>query len=505
MSSLPRSTPPDQGLSAVALERFVAALDASDQEMHTVMVLRHGHVVLEREWAPYRLADRHLLFSVSKSFTSMAIGLVVDAGLLSLDDQVISFFSGDDLPGKISDNLAALRVEHLLTMTTGHDKDTVDRLGRTGRMVQGFFALEVEHPPGAPFVYNSGATYILSAIVQKVTGEKLVDYLRPRLFEPLGATEAVWDSSDEGITLGGWGLSLSTESLAHFGQFLLQRGEWQGRQLVPAAWIDAATAGQVDNSNQDNPDWQQGYGYQFWRSRHNAYRGDGAFGQYCLILPEHDTAVILTSASPDMQATMDIIWQHLLPALQSTDAPGEAAPGAAVPGQAGLGAAVPGQAGLGADRTARDGGPGQRLGELRIPPPAGPAPAGGDGRRYRFARNHVGLTEVRLDEDGTGTFTFVRQTTLERSGGDPGPAQSGAQQVVFAPGDWQEHAYTLVDPAQRMVTSAYGDGDAFVATLRLLETPFALTFRCRPSGDRLVVDLTVNVAFGITNDTFESL
>ncbi|MGC4944340.1 serine hydrolase domain-containing protein [Kribbella sp. DT2] len=456
--TLPRSTPADQGLSSEGLDGFVAALDASKQELHTLIVLRRGHVVLEREWSPYRLADRHLLFSVSKSFTSTAVGLAVEAGLLSVDDKVVSFFSGDDLPDKISDNLAAMEVRHLLTMSTGHSADTVDRLGRTGRMVQGFFQLDVENAPGAPFVYNSGATYILSAIVQKVTGEKLTEYLRPRLFEPLGITEAIWETSDEGINMGGWGLSLNTHSLAAFAQLLVQRGEWEGKQLVPAAWIDAATSAQVDNSNQDNPDWKQGYGYQFWRGRHNSYRGDGAFGQYVLVLPDHDSAVLITSASPDMQATMNVIWDHLLPVLEGKEVSG----------------------------TAKE--------SLEILPPAGPAPAAGDGQTYTFATNDHGLSAVRLDADGGGTFTLDAAR----------PGESGTQEITFAPGDWTEQPYTLRDPAQRMVTSAYGDGETFVATARLLEAPFVMTLRCRVVDGRLSVGVNYNVGFGTTDETLVS-
>jgi len=288
VSRLPRSTPEAQGLITAALDSFVAALDAAEPEIQTVMLLRHGQVVLEEAWAPYRLDDRHLLFSVSKSFTSTGVGLAIDAGLLSLDDQVISFFDADELPETVSDNLAAMKVRHLLTMTTGHSKDTVDALSRDRRMVKIFLGLDVEHEPGTVFVYNSGATYMLSAILQRLTGERLLDYLRPRLFEPLGATEATWQVSREGITVGGWGLSINTESLAAFGQLLLQHGEWQGKQLVPAEWFEAATSKQVPNDTEENPDWKQGYGFQFWRGRHNTYRGDGAFGQFCLVFPDYD-------------------------------------------------------------------------------------------------------------------------------------------------------------------------------------------------------------------------
>ncbi|WP_238152761.1 serine hydrolase domain-containing protein [Kribbella speibonae] len=461
MSRLPRSTPEAQGLSAAALDSFVGALDAGQPEIQTVMLVRHGHVVLEETWAPYRLEDRHLLFSVSKSFTSTGIGLAVDAGLLSLDDQVISFFDEDDLPETVSDNLAAMQVRHLLTMTTGHSQDTVERLSRDRRMVKIFLGLEVEHEPGTVFVYNSGATYMLSAILQRLTGENLLDYLRPRLFEPLGATEATWQLSKEGIVVGGWGLSLNTESLACFGQLLLQHGEWNGEQVVPAEWFEAATSKQVPNDNETNPDWKQGYGFQFWRGRHNTYRGDGAFGQFILVFPEYDAVLITTSATGDMQAILNTAWDYLLPALEGKEVP-EA----------------------------------QRPERLELAPPSGPAPAPGNGQTYRFAAdNPTGLTAVRLDPDGTGTFSF-RDFSDGR-----------LHELVCAPGPWREQtARGATDDAgpetsERVVTSAYGDGDAFVATFRWVETPFVATLTCRTEGDTLTIDGQLNVSFGPTEFT----
>jgi CubicO group peptidase (beta-lactamase class C family) len=465
MSSLPRSAPEDQGLSAAALDAFVAALDSSAQEIQTVMLLRHGHVVLEEQWSPYRLTDPHMLFSVSKSFTSTAVGLAIDAGLLSLDDKVVSFFGPDELPETISDNLAAMTVRHLITMTTGHAKDTVDSLARDRRMVKIFLGLPVEHEPGTFFAYNSGATYLLSAILQRLTGETLLDYLRPRLFEPLGASEATWQLSKEGITTGGWGLSLNTESLANFGQLLLQRGLWEGKQLVPAEWFEAATSRQVPNDNEVNPDWTQGYGFQFWRGRHDTYRGDGAFGQFCLIFPAYDAALIITSATTDMQAVLNTVWDHLLPALEGKSVT-----------------------------------PVERPAVLELAPPSGPAPAAGNGRTYRFGPNEAGLEAVRLDADGTGTFTF--------GGLDP---SAPVLEVVCGPGDWQEYRSAGVlagaDPepvGQRLVTSAYADGDTFVATIRFLETPFVLTLACRPPADTLTIDVTQNVSFGPTSFTLQS-
>lgn len=464
VSRLPRSTPEAQGLSAAALDSFVGALDAGEPEIQTVMLLRHGQVVLEEAWAPYRLDDPHLLFSVSKSFTSTGVGLAIDAGLLSLDDPVISFFDAEELPETVSDNLAAMKIRHLLTMTTGHSQDTVEALSRDRRMVKIFLGLEVAHEPGTVFVYNSGATYMLSAILQRLTGERLLDYLRPRLFEPLGATEATWQVSKEGITTGGWGLSINTESLACFGQLLLQHGEWQGKQLVPAEWYEAATSKQVPNDTEENPDWKQGYGFQFWRSRHNTYRGDGAFGQFCLVFPEYDAALIVTSATTDMQAILNTVWEFLLPALEGKEVPTVARPA-----------------------------------RLELLPPTGSAPSGGDGRTYQFSgENDAGLTAVRLDADGTGVFTF-----REFGGG-------ASHDIVCGPGEWREQS-TLgslydasLEAGNRIVTSAYGDGDAFVATLRWVETPFVATFTCRVTGDSMTVDGELNVSFGPTEFTLTS-
>lgn len=464
VSSLPRSTPDDQGLSAAAIDAFVAALDASEQEFQTVMLLRHGHVVLEAEWTPYRLTDPHLLYSVSKSFTSTAIGLAVDAGLLTIEDKVVSFFGPEDLPETISDNLAAMSVRHLLTMSTGHSEDTVQRMTRDDRMVQTFLGLEVEHEPGAPFVYNSGATYLLSAILQRVTGETLLDYLQSRLLGPLGITEASWGSSQEGITFGGWGLSLSTESMAKFGQLVLQHGVWEGEQLVPAEWIAAATSKQVSNEVWDNPDSRQGYGFQFWRGRHNTYRADGAFGQFILGIPDHDAVLIVTSAATDMQAELDLIWEHLLPALEGKELPVVARPE-----------------------------------RLEIPAPTGPAAQGGDGKTYTFGENPGFLQSVRWDADGSAFLTFFqfRQAKAEDNG------------YVFGPGDWHEQPGLASDSdvdgtEHQVLTHAYGDGDALVATIRWLAGPHAAEFRCRIADGRMTVDGRLNVSFAPTEFTVTS-
>ncbi len=316
LTALPRSTPAAQGIDPTAILAFIEAVDSHIHHLHSLMLLRHGQVVAEGWWHPYAPESPHMLFSLSKSFTSTAVGLAVEEGFLSVDDRVIDFFP-DDLPDQVSENLAAMRVRHLLAMYTGHSTDTTEALWQRqdGDWVAAFLAQPVTHTPGTHFLYNSGATYMLSAIVQKLTGQTLVDYLTPRLFAPLGIETPTWESCPRGINVGGWGLNIRTEDIARFGQLYLQKGEWHGQQLLPAAWVDEATMAHSDNSRNENTDWAQGYGYQFWRCRHNAYRGDGAFGQFCVIMPEQDAVLAITAGMSNMQSLLDLVWTHLLPAL----------------------------------------------------------------------------------------------------------------------------------------------------------------------------------------------
>lgn len=321
---LERVRPEACGVRSEGIQAFVEAVAHDPVRLHSLMLLRHGKVVAEGWWKPFRPDHKRYLYSLSKSFTATAVGLAISDGLLGIDDRVVSFFP-DDLPATISDNLAAMRVCDLLTMTTGHATDTTPALFTPGLVnwVQAILALPVDHAPGTHFVYNSGATYLLSAIVQGRTGRTLLDYLSERLMAPLGIVDATWDACPRGIHVGGWGLSITTEAIARFGQFCLQRGLWNGKQLVPASWIDAATSAQVPNNGVDRQnepiDWQQGYGYQFWRCRHNAYRGDGAFGQYCIVMPDKDAVLAITSESPDMQIVLERVWAHILPALKDDD------------------------------------------------------------------------------------------------------------------------------------------------------------------------------------------
>jgi CubicO group peptidase (beta-lactamase class C family)/predicted glycoside hydrolase/deacetylase ChbG (UPF0249 family) len=323
-TSLPRSTPEAEGVSSEGLIRFFDTLRQSKHEFHSLMILRHGKVIAEGWWKPYQPDLVHTMYSVNKSFTATAIGFLVTENKLTVEDKVISFFP-DDLPDTVSDNLKALRIRDLLSMSVGQEKEPTWTATSDNNWVKGFFKTPILYRPGTKFLYNSLATYMLSAIVQKVSGEKVIDYLEPRLFSPLNIKGIDWETDPRGINTGGWGLRLKTEDMAKFGQLFLQKGNWQGKQIIPAAWVEEASTMKI-MQNPDAPqeaknksDWLQGYCYQMWRGRHNTFRGDGAFGQYILVIPDEDAVVIITSETANMQGELDLVYEHLLPLFQQSN------------------------------------------------------------------------------------------------------------------------------------------------------------------------------------------
>ena len=320
--ALPRSTPEAEGVSSEGISSFLKAIANSKHEFHSFMLLRHGKVVAEGWWNPYRADLKHTMYSASKSFTATAIGFAVSEHLLTVNDKVVSFFP-NDLPDTVSPFLAQLTVKDVLSMSDGQDPDPTSIVpGRDSNWVKGFLSTPILNQPGTKFLYNSLGTYMLSAIVQKVTGQKVFDYLTPRLFKPLGITGIDWETDPRGINTGGWGLRLKTEDMAKFGQLFLQNGNWNGKQILPESWIKEASAKKIDQDpnapqdKKDSNDWLQGYCYQMWRCRHNAYRGDGAFGQYIIVMPEKDAVLAITSESLDMQGELNLVWEYILPSMK---------------------------------------------------------------------------------------------------------------------------------------------------------------------------------------------
>jgi len=313
---LPRSTPEVQGISSQAVQDFVAAADKINT-LHSFIVLRHGQVIAQAWWKPESADKPHILNSLSKSFNSTAVGLAIEEGKLNLDDPVLKFFPAD-APADVSDNLQAMTVRDLLTMTGGHDTEPKSVGG--GPSVKQFLAHPVVYKPGTHFQYNSMGAYTLSAIITKVTGQTSLEFLKPRLFEPLGIENPEWAVSPEGNSLGGGGLKLCTEDIAKFGQLYLQKGKWNGKQLVPEKWVEMATSKQVPNDQESHSkigiDWRQGYGFQFWRCTHNSFRGDGAGGQLCVVIPDKDAVIAITADTGNFQGEMNAIWDNLYPAFQ---------------------------------------------------------------------------------------------------------------------------------------------------------------------------------------------
>jgi CubicO group peptidase (beta-lactamase class C family) len=468
---LPRSAPEAQGLASAAIQDFVTAIEQHIQSLHSFMLLRHGVVVAEGWWHPYRPEAPHMLFSLSKSFTSTAVGLAVVDGVLSVEDPLLKFFS-QEAPKIISPNLAAMQVCHLLTMTTGHQIDTTEQIMRERNPFKAFLGLPVEHEPGTYFVYNSGASFMLAAIVQKLTGQTLIEYLTPRLFEPLGIEGAVWDSHPNGVNFGGWGLNIKTEDIARFGQLYLQKGMWRGQQLIPMTWVEAATAKQVNNGPDANPDWEQGYGYQFWRCQPAAmYRGDGAFGQFCIVMPEQDAVLAITAGVAEMQPVLNIVWEKLLPGMQNEILP---------------------RANAGAENLKTI------LRDLRLLPPKGaiasPKATRLSGQIFSFEPNPETLHSLSLDFN-TNTLTY-------RLLG--GGKRRGTHHLNFGLGTWVEGTARLhntianPNPKPHKVTASgvWSTDDTFTLTLCQYETPFIITLDFRFEDQQLYFDSRINVDFG---------
>jgi CubicO group peptidase (beta-lactamase class C family) len=327
ITSLTRSVPEAEGVSSQGILDFLNAAGKSQHEFHSIMFLRHGKVIAEGWWNPYKPKLRHTLYSTSKSFTASAIGFAVSEKRLSLNDKIISFFP-DALPDTVSKFLSNMKVSDLLTMSAGLEPEPTTKIvGTESNWVKAFLSMPVVYEPGTKFLYNSMATYMLSAIVQKVTGEKVIDYLRPRLFEPLAIEGIDWEVDPRGINTGGWGLRLKTEDMAKFGQLFLQKGKWNGKQVLPAEWVKEASTKKIDQNpnapqtKRDSSDWLQGYCYQMWRCRHNGFRADGAYGQYIIILPDLDAVIAITAETNDMQNEINLIWEYLLPAIKTEKLP----------------------------------------------------------------------------------------------------------------------------------------------------------------------------------------
>ena len=321
MNTFRCARPEEMGVSSRAILDFLDYTEKNGLEMHGFMILRHDCLISQGWWAPYRKDRNHMLFSLSKTFTSIAVGFAVQEGLLSVEDRVISFFP-ELLTGAPCEYMSQMTVEHLLTMSTGHTTEPVAFDKPEIKDWAGHFLTSyVDQKPGSVFLYNTMATHMLSAIVQKVSGKTVTEFLTPRFFEPLGIENIWWEQSPTGVDAGGFGLNAKTEDIAKLGLFLLHKGAYKGKQLLDSAWIEKASSPVVAN-NGDTPDWRQGYGYQMWQCvPEHVYRGDGAFGQFCIVMPDQDAVVAINSGTMNMQKILDGVWSILLPGMKESPLP----------------------------------------------------------------------------------------------------------------------------------------------------------------------------------------
>jgi CubicO group peptidase (beta-lactamase class C family) len=456
-----RSSPESLGVPSHAVLHFLDRLAGDGQEHHAFTLLRHGATVFEGAWAPYQLEDEHRMFSVSKSVTSLAIGFLLQEGRLSLDDLAV-----DLLPESASacrdPLLETLTVRQILMMTTGQDVDPIFTLGEDGRTwAEGFFRTDCVEAPGRTFRYNSTATYVLSAIVQKLSGQRLTDYLQERLFGPLGFGPVDSDQSPEGICAGGWGLFLRVGEAARIGQLLLRKGAHEGRRLLSEEYLDAATSWKVDTSFFFNP-VQPGYGYQFWMCPDRAYRAEGAFGQLIVVMPERDAVLAGTNGLHDVPRLLDAIWELR---AKMSDLP------------------VPEDPEARAELAARLDGLRYAIGEGS---PASAMEPLVSGRRYRLSKNGFGFDSLRVSFAPSGCTMVLESVrgTFQASAGRDGeysPTRDGWQAVLLPSLSFGARPSSTYRLPRVFAAARWLDEERFRFSLRYSDSPtredWTLTFR----------------------------
>lgn len=469
---LPRSTPEAEGVDSGGLLRFVEALEKNVDAVHSMMLVRHGKVVAEGWWAPYEAGDHHVMYSVSKSFTSTAVGFASQEGLLSVNDTILSFFP-DQAPAKPSEKMKEMRIRDLLRMSTGHDKDPSPdvKASKDGQWIKAFLATDVADKPGTHFLYNSIGTYMLGAVVQKVSGKTLEEYLRPRLFEPLGLEPPLWGKSPEGVNLGDGGISLHTEDIAKFGLFYSQRGVWNNQRLLNEQWVEAATSLQTASGGNPDSNWDAGYGYQFWRNKVTGYRADGAFGQFSFVLPKYDVVLAITSGTGNMAAVMDSVWQQLLPALREHALPENP---------------------KGHDQLAT------KLASLALKAQQG-APSSSrsatiSGKAYRFPDSELGIRAASVSFGGPNPVIHFEDADGKHD------ITCGVDKWVRGRTRYQQRISNQFDTNEQGIAGSCGwtDDATFTAKLCFHQTPYTITHRFTFEGDKVSLDTEHNLRWGDT-------
>ncbi len=302
--------PEEVGVSSKAIADFIDDLNENSIETHSLMIIRHGKVAFESWAEPFGPDIPHVMFSVSKSFTSTAIGFAVEEGLLTLETRLIDIFP-EYKPAKRDENLEKLNVYHLLSMTAGKDVPTLSDKTKN-QWIKDFFDAKWAFAPGDFWRYISENTYMLCAMLVRITGISVSEYLAPRLFEPLGyARMPFWEKDGYGIEAGGWGLYLTTEELAKFTLCYQQGGVFNGKQVIPVNWVKESVKKQVENLQYSELASTSGYGYGFWRNPvPDSYRADGLFSQFGMVFEKYDACFVMTASEIFEEKARDCVWRH---------------------------------------------------------------------------------------------------------------------------------------------------------------------------------------------------
>ena len=461
------ATPESQGVSSQGVLDWIDACEntfdrAGKGTIRGFVIVRHGKTVAEGSWRPFdTLNEPHMLYSHSKSFTSTAVGFLVDDGKLDLDERVVDIFP-EAVPANACENLRMIRVRDLLTMT--HGEETSHTIYKEAHWVNAFMRKAFTHGPGLRMWYDSDATYMLAAIVARRSGMDMWDFLKARLLDKIGIEKAWTTRSPQGIPCGGWGMNMTTRELARFGQFYLQRGAWNGEQLLSPDWVSLATTRQtwcdgIRIQSQvigSGSDWRQGYGFQFWRCRHGAYRADGAAGQLTVVFPEQDAVVSVHAAIGDMQAELNLIWDHLLPAFRPAPLPEDAALAARL----------------------RD-----RLANLAIPPLEGTRQGAADGRlgqTFEFPENRHGVRSVRFDRTGDGWSCSLVTPCGEQSF-PVGHGRWAVGEIALGTGG-PERLFSYPGSYKTVASGAFGTNGNFRVRMMMTRAPTGLLFDLPPEG-----------------------
>jgi CubicO group peptidase (beta-lactamase class C family) len=307
--------PESQGMDSALLAQGVAYAE-QDMALHSLLVIRHGVIVSETYFSSYKASTLHELYSVTKSFTATLVGIALDQGdLPDVDQRVVDFFPELTFLA-LDERKEAMTIKDLLTMTSGLAWQEGDPVYRAMYLSPDWVKLVMDLPmvadPGSEFVYCSGCSHVLAGIVQQATGEELSDFAQANLFKPLGIEKYTWENDAQGISIGGWGLSLSSRDMAKLGYLYLHEGQWDGKQVVSADWVKAATSKQVTTEGED------GYGYQWWVFPSlGGYAALGLYGQTVFVAPEQDLIVVTTAQEPDHEGIFRLIQDFVLKAIQA--------------------------------------------------------------------------------------------------------------------------------------------------------------------------------------------